>query len=209
MKKVTSSYARGFLHLLGASVWGLGRRVAIGLGAARAAVGRLVLGIERQHLQAVVALVVGGDVGEHAVVAGDVAVGARGGGIVDHDLTRRRLRRREAVDVHLVVAIAIAIRRFPGTDLDLGAALDLAVDHLLTVAQVDIHPAHVRIQEASRAVHLLAELDAGGVDDGDEVDDRVGPPNGSSVAAGVLTITGQTTDQCFHEIVGAQHSDSC
>jgi hypothetical protein len=207
---VTSSYARGFLHLLGASVcWGLGRRVAIGLRTARAAIGRLGLDVQRQHLQAVVALVVRGDVGEHAVVAGDVAVRARGGGVVDHDLARRVFLGGEAVDVHLVVPPPVPVRGLPGADLDHDLAADLAIDHLQAVAQVDVHAAHVGVQESGRAVHLLAELDTGGVDHGVDVDDRVGAAHGLSVAALVLTVTGQATDQCFHEVVRAEHSDSC
>lgn len=188
--------------LLGASGWWL-RRGLVQLGAARAAVGGVGRDVEADDLQAMVALAVRAHVGEHAVVAVDVAVRARGLGVVEDHLARGRIARREDVQVELVIAVAGAIRLFPGPHLDLDSAADLAVDRLEAVAQVDVDALDVGVQERRIAGLLLLEVDVLRADGRRDVDDRVDTL--AHAAVGGVAVEGrQRGDEAFHDRVDAE-----
>lgn len=210
VKKVTSSYARGFLLAQGKGWW-LRRGLVVQLGAARAAVGGVGLHVEAADLQAMVALAVGRHMGEVAVVAVDVTVGARSLGVVEDHLARGHLGRREDVQVELVVAEASAVRLLPGAHLDLYAAGDgLVAVHLHAVAQVDVDALDVGVQVVGAFGRLLGlELDVLDVDGRLDVHDRV-DTLAHAVVRGVAVERCHAGDETLDDRVGAEvHSDSC
>ncbi len=173
-------------------------------GAARAAVRGVGLDVEAADLEVMVPLAVRGHVGEDAVVSVDVPRPSGFFGVVEHDLAGRRFGRREAVEVELVIAVASAIRLFPGADLDFDPAGDRVADRHEAVAQVYVHALDVGVEVVGAVGSLIClELDVLRRDASLDVHDREHALS-HAIVRGVAVHRREVREKTFHDRIGAE-----